>query len=98
MRIDTKQHRRGQTIHENPGTGQARSKPNVLSMAVRRELALACILLPALGWAQEEPKPTEQIVVTGTRLANPNLVSTSPIQVVSSEEIAISGRNDVSDI
>ena len=74
----------------------------VLSMAVRRELAFACILLPAVSWAQEQPNqqpnPPEQIVVTGTRLPNPNLVSTSPIQVVSSEEIAISGRNDVSDI
>ena len=95
----TKQHTRGQTvIRDNAGTAPTGSKANVLSMAVRRELALACILLPAMGLAQEEQRPPEQIVVTGTRLTNPNLVSTSPIQVVSSEEIAISGRNDVSDI
>lgn len=71
---------------------------NVLSMAIRRELALASLLLPAFSSAQEQPNQAEQIVVTGTRLANPNLVSTSPIQVVTSEEIEISGRNDVSDI
>src|SRR5262245_60862532 len=86
--------------HVQGGPATMRTEINVLSLAVRRELALACILLPAFSWAQEQaqPRPAEQIVVTGTRLADPNLVSTSPIQVVSAEEIAISGRNDVSDI
>jgi len=68
---------------------------------LRRGLALACILLPAVSWAQAQPKPQtqpEQIIVTGTRLPDPNLVSTSPIQVVNAQEIAISGRNDVVDI
>ena len=65
---------------------------------VRRGLASACILLPAVSWAQQAQGPTEQIVVTGTRIAEPNLGSTSPIQVVTSQEIAISGRADVSDI
>ena len=98
MRIVTYQHGSGQVRRGNAATRPTGSKANVLSKAVHRELALACLLLPAFSWAQEEQRPTEQIVVTGTRLANPNLVSTSPIQVVTSEEIAISGRNDVSDI
>src|SRR5436190_4433603 len=91
------------TMGKKALTGPTDSRVNVLSMAVRRELALACLLLPAVSWAQQ-PQPqgqqpgAEQIVVTGTRLPNPNLVSTSPIQVVTAEEIAISGRNDVSDI
>src|SRR4029077_19166274 len=65
-----------------------------------RALALACILLPALSWAQgQQPQtPVEQIVVTGTRLPNPNLVSTSPIQVVNAQEISISGKNDIGDL
>ena len=68
---------------------------------IGRKLALTCMLLPAVGWGQPQtqaPAPVEQIVVTGTRLANPNLISTSPIQVVTSREIAISGKNDAFDI
>ncbi len=68
---------------------------------VRLGLALACSLLPTVPWAQEAQAPqapVEQIVVTGTRLPDPNLVSTSPVQVVSAQDITISGRNDISDI
>jgi outer membrane receptor protein involved in Fe transport len=60
-------------------------------------LVVSCILLPTVSRAQAQA-PADQIVVTGTRLPDPNLISTSPIQVVSAQEIAISGRNDVSDI
>ncbi len=42
--------------------------------------------------------PLEEVVVTGTRIAAPNAVSTSPIQVISSESIATSGKTDISDI
>jgi outer membrane receptor protein involved in Fe transport len=69
--------------------------------AVRLGLALAYIALPAVSWAQAQqpaPAPVEQIVVTGTRLPDPNLISTSPIQVVNAQEIAISGKNDVGDL
>ncbi len=67
--------------------------------ATVRQLALAaCVLVPALSWAQGEPQGPEQIIVTGTRLPDPNLISTSPIQVVTSQDIAISGRNDAFDI
>src|SRR5262249_54100063 len=66
-----------------------------------RGLTLASVLLPAVSWAQAQqqaPAPVEQIVVTGTRLPNPNLVSSSPIQVVNAQEIAISGKNDIGDL
>jgi outer membrane receptor protein involved in Fe transport len=59
------------------------------------------MLLPVMTWAQApapSPTPVEQIVVTGTRLPDPNLGSTSPIQVVTAKEIAISGKNDVVDL
>lgn len=39
-----------------------------------------------------------EIVVTGSRIAAPNAVSTSPIQVVSSESIATTGKTDISDL
>ena len=42
--------------------------------------------------------PLEEVVVTGTRIAAPNAVSTSPIQVISSESIATTGKTDISDI
>jgi len=59
----------------------------------------------AAVWAQEAPaqgSPAEgapqEIVVTGSRIPAPNLQSTSPIQVVSSKEIELGGRMDVSDV
>ena len=70
---------------------------------VCRGAAIASVLLPA-AWAQaQNPPPAaqnqpEQIIVTGTRLPDPNLVSTSPIQVVNAQEIAISGKNDIGDL
>jgi outer membrane receptor protein involved in Fe transport len=66
-----------------------------------RILAFLCILLSAPAWAQQPTPaqaPPEQIVVTGTRLPDPNLVSTSPIQVVNAQEIAISGKTDIGDL
>jgi iron complex outermembrane recepter protein len=56
--------------------------------------------------AQQIPEPTgsepgaslQEIIVTGSRIAAPNEVSTSPIQVVSSKDIQVYGKTDVSDI
>ena len=48
--------------------------------------------------AAPEPAPLQEIVVTGSRIASPNEVSTSPIQVVSSKSIQVSGKTDISDI
>ena len=42
--------------------------------------------------------PLEEVVVTGTRIAAPNAVSTSPIQVISAESIATTGKTDISDM
>src|ERR1035438_6179782 len=46
---------------------------------------------------QAEPALTE-IIVTGSRIAAPNEVSTSPIQVLSSDYIETSGKSDVGDL
>ena len=55
--------------------------------------------------AQQAPAPTtteaaqiQEVVVTGSRIAAPNQVSASPIQVVSAQAIADTGRADISDI
>lgn len=39
-----------------------------------------------------------EVVVTGTRLVLPNIESVSPIEVVTAKEIAVSGKNDISDV
>ncbi|HEX3397651.1 MAG TPA: TonB-dependent receptor [Steroidobacteraceae bacterium] len=48
--------------------------------------------------AAAQPAPLQEIIVTGSRIASPNEVSTSPIQVVSAQSIRVSGKTDISDI
>src|SRR5258708_18595967 len=43
-------------------------------------------------------EPLQEIIVTGSRIAAPNAVSTSPIQVLSSKYIETSGKTDISDL
>jgi iron complex outermembrane recepter protein len=50
---------------------------------------------PAAESAQAAPV-VEEVVITGSRLRQPNLTSTSPIQVVSSQEIQQTGTIDIS--
>jgi len=38
--------------------------------------------------------PLEEVLVTGSRIAAPNITSTSPVQVVTSKEIQQSGHTD----
>ncbi len=44
------------------------------------------------------PQQIQEIVVTGTRIAQPNLQSVSPVQVVTAHDIAVGGRMDTADI
>jgi iron complex outermembrane recepter protein len=48
--------------------------------------------------AQAVVEPLQQIVVTGSRIAAPNAVSTSPIQVITAQSIKVSGKTDISDV
>lgn len=48
--------------------------------------------------APAETPALEAIIVTGSRIAAPNEVSTSPIQVITSQSIQVSGKTDISDI
>jgi iron complex outermembrane recepter protein len=49
----------------------------------------------------QSPPPTEnmdEVIVTGSRIASPNATSTSPIQVVTREDMQVSGKHDITDI
>src|SRR5262245_19310159 len=52
--------------------------------------------------AQETPASSapaaEEVVVTGSRIVQPNQVSTSPVQVVTNEDIKVGGKLDVTDV
>jgi outer membrane receptor protein involved in Fe transport len=48
--------------------------------------------------AQAQEAPVEEIVITGSRIAAPNMSSTSPVQVVSDTEIKHLGKTDMVDI
>src|SRR6202795_3889710 len=65
----------------------------------------AALSLCALGArAQTQPaaaRPSvelEEVIVTGSRIAAPNEVSTSPIQVVTAKEIQQGGKTDIIDL
>src|SRR5262245_21705448 len=45
-----------------------------------------------------EEQNIQEVVVTGSRIAAPNLTSTSPVQVVTSTEIRQAGHTDAVDI
>ncbi|MGZ3274623.1 MAG: TonB-dependent receptor plug domain-containing protein [Caulobacteraceae bacterium] len=53
---------------------------------------------PAAAAAPSSGTAVQEIVVTGTRIASPNLQSISPVQVVTSQDIATGGRVQTIDI
>jgi iron complex outermembrane recepter protein len=59
-------------------------------------LGLSCLPLLAPGLRAQEA--VEEIVITGSRIAAPNLTSTSPVQVVTENEIRHLGKTDMSDV
>lgn len=79
-----------------------------IGQAVRRALygasAMAAgLALPTLSHAQTaQPAASsgalEEVVITGSRIASPNLVSVSPITAVAAEEVAKSGVTRVEDL
>src|SRR5579859_602470 len=74
-----------------------------LSAFNKRLLIAAAVVLPSMSaLAQQAPatsaEPLQEIIVTGSRIAAPNEVSTSPIQVLSSKYIETSGKTDISDL
>jgi iron complex outermembrane receptor protein len=74
----------------------------VLKQLVRVS-ATASIALSTVPVFAQAPLSTpveqlQEVIVTGSRIAAPNEQSTSPIQVISANDIQVYGRNDISDI
>jgi len=76
-----------------------------MKAAVARALGLVGVLCFASAATAQAPPATqntapliEEVVITGSRIAAPNLTSTSPIQVVSHKDIQTSGKTDINDI
>src|ERR1044072_2070315 len=57
-------------------------------------------LLPAQAQQppQQETQPIQEVVVTGSRIAQPNLTSVSPVTAVSSDQIKIEGVTRTEDL
>jgi iron complex outermembrane receptor protein len=65
--------------------------------------AALALVAAAPIFAQDQPAAGEavelqEVVVTGTRIASPNAISASPIQVVTTADIQATGKSDISDI
>jgi iron complex outermembrane receptor protein len=66
--------------------------------ADRYVLAQAAAVPAPRSFTAPTETPLQEIIVTGSRIAAPNEVSTSPIQVVTSKDIQVYGKTDVSDV
>jgi iron complex outermembrane receptor protein len=75
--------------------------------ATRMRLCLGAAIAAMCGnaVAQQAPAPSPapetqltEVIVTGSRIAAPNEVSTSPILSVSAQSIAVGGKTDISDL
>ncbi len=62
--------------------------------------AIAVISMPAVAQvaATTAADPLQEIIVTGSRIAAANAVSSSPIQSITAADIQASGKTDISDI
>jgi iron complex outermembrane recepter protein len=85
----------------NKFMSQLKSLP--LAAAVSAALAAAFIAAPARAQEQtaatdQGEAPIQEVVVTGSRIVVPNMVATSPTQVVTAEDIRTAGKVDITDI
>jgi outer membrane receptor protein involved in Fe transport len=87
------------------GTVEGAKAPTFGNLCRRLLLAAAIAFTAVPAFAQQTPVAAPEsdaalteIIVTGSRIAAPNEVSTSPIQVLSSKYIDVSGKSDLSDL
>jgi outer membrane cobalamin receptor len=74
---------------------------DAIARFVRARLILSLALTGAAtsaAYAQDADQQPQEVIVTGSRIPAPNLESTSPIQVVTAQEIQLGGRADISDV
>jgi len=79
------------------------TSPSKLTCAIAALSALwvlPCATSPALAQGSDATgtQDLSEVVITGTRIVTPNLTSTSPVQVVTAKDIALSGHADVTDL
>jgi iron complex outermembrane recepter protein len=60
--------------------------------------ALALALAAGPAFAQAADAEVEELVVTGSRIPQPNLTSVSPVQVVGAQEVTLGGRPNTVDV
>src|SRR5712691_12368427 len=66
------------------------------SCVIATEIALS--LMVAQGVYAQQVQKAERIEVTGSRIPSPNLESTSPVAVISADEIKLQGVRNVEDL
>ncbi|MBK6674458.1 MAG: TonB-dependent receptor [Proteobacteria bacterium] len=71
--------------------------PSCIHTAVRLAITLGA-LSASLATAQDADTALEEVIVTGSRIAVANMTSTSPILTVSSDDMKIGGRMDITDM
>jgi iron complex outermembrane receptor protein len=74
----------------------------MLEKALSRSIRLACLgslsLTMHAAFAQEAAAPVQKVMVTGSRLSSPNAESPSPMQVLTSADIAASGVTNLQEL
>src|SRR4051794_28494019 len=75
-----------------------RKKP--LTVAVRAALGLTTVaaMAPGFALAEEAPQGPEEIVITGSRIEQPNVITSSPVTQVNQQELQFTGSTRVEDI
>ena len=68
------------------------------ALATFQAAAVAAMATVAMAADEEEAAPLQEVIVTGSRIAAPNLTSTSPIEVLTYKNIQQTGKNDISDV
>jgi outer membrane receptor protein involved in Fe transport len=78
---------------------------NQILLALRGSIFTGALATAVPLMAQQAPAPAanaepelQEVIVTGSRIAAPNAVSTSPILSVSSQSISVTGKTDISDL
>ena len=71
---------------------------NVLVRRAVRHALLANALVLACATVQAADEPIDEIVVTGSRIARPEIEASTPVQVLSSQAIDMQGSQNIADI
>jgi len=68
-----------------------------LALAVSAALGLGALVLSAPGFAQDAAQGLEEVVVTGSRIQKANLITSSPVTQIDSEQLTLTGLNRIED-